>query len=101
MALTGEHKSFRVLDYHVNNSVISVQRNFRTKYRINPPTGKGICKWYVQFRDSGCICERKSNWGRDSETEFKIQNGVDFILQVDSAPPHNHGSIRDHVNGTL
>ncbi|KAJ4445107.1 hypothetical protein ANN_06906 [Periplaneta americana] len=61
MALPGEHKSFCVLDYHVNNSMISVQRHFRTKYRINPPTGKSIRKWYVQFRDSGSHVDRTDN----------------------------------------
>lgn len=71
MALTGEQKSFCVLDYHVNNSVISVQRHFRTKYGRDPPTGKTIRTWYEKFRDTGCICKRKST-GRPSAEEETV-----------------------------
>lgn len=72
MALTGDQKSFCVLDYHVNNSVISVQRHFRTRYHRDPPDGRSIRKWYTQFRDSGCICKRKST-GRPSTGEETVE----------------------------
>jgi hypothetical protein len=59
MATSGEHKSFYVLDFHVNKSVVSVQRHFRTKFGTDTPSSKSIRKWYLQFQDTGCICKRK------------------------------------------
>jgi hypothetical protein len=35
----GEHKTFCVLDSHVNESVVSVQRHFQTKFWTDPPSG--------------------------------------------------------------
>jgi hypothetical protein len=37
---SGERKSFRVLDFHANKSVVSVQRHFREKFGADPPSGK-------------------------------------------------------------
>jgi hypothetical protein len=60
MVTSGEHKSFCVPDFHVNESVMSVKRNFRTKFGKDPLSGKSVRKWYLQFKDTGCICKRKS-----------------------------------------
>jgi hypothetical protein len=72
MATSGEDKSFCVLDFHVNKSVVSVQRHFRTKFGTVPPRGKSIRKWYLQFQDTGCICKRKST-GRPPTEEKAVE----------------------------
>jgi hypothetical protein len=45
-------KSFCVLEYHTNKSVVTVQRAFRAK---DPPTVKTIRAWYKQFTETGCL----------------------------------------------
>jgi hypothetical protein len=58
--LRGE-KSFCVLKYHTNKSVVTVQRAFRAKYSHvkDPPTDKTIRAWYKQFTETGCLCKQK------------------------------------------
>jgi hypothetical protein len=45
MATSGEHKSLCVLDFHVNKTVVSVQRYFRTKFGTDLPSDKSFRKW--------------------------------------------------------
>jgi hypothetical protein len=68
MAMSGEHKSFCVLEFYVNKSVMSVQRHFRT-FGTYPPSGKTIRKRYLQLQDTGCICKRKSTVRPSTEEE--------------------------------
>jgi hypothetical protein len=72
MATSGEHKSFCVLDFHVNKSVVSVQRHFRTNFGTDPPSDKSVGKWYLKFQYKGCICKRKST-GRSSKEEEALE----------------------------
>jgi hypothetical protein len=58
MATSGEHKSFCVLDFHV--------------FGTDPPNGKSIRKWYLQFQDTRCVYERKST-GRPSTEEEGVE----------------------------
>ena len=53
-------KSFCMLEYHTNKSVVTVQRAFRAKYAKDPPTDKTIRAWYKQFTESGCLCKQKA-----------------------------------------
>ena len=56
MAAPGE-KSFCVLEYHTNKSVVTVQRAFRAKYAKDPPADKTIHAWYKQFTETEeCRC---------------------------------------------
>jgi hypothetical protein len=70
-------KSFFVLEYHTNKSVVTVQRAFRAKYAQDPPTEKSIRAWYKQFTETGCLSKQKSS-GRpltaedDVELEYRI-----------------------------
>ena len=59
MAPPGE-KSFCVLEYHTNKSVVTVQSAFRSKYAKDPPTAKIIRAWYKQFTETGCLCKQKA-----------------------------------------
>ena len=59
MAAPGE-KSFCVLEYHTNNSLVTVQSALRSKYAKEPPTEKAIRAWYKQLTETGCLCKQKS-----------------------------------------
>jgi len=60
MAAPGE-KSFCVLEYHTNKSVVPVQRAFRAKNSKDPPTDKTIRALCKQFTETGCLCKQKSS----------------------------------------
>jgi len=73
MAAPGE-KSFCVLEYHTNKSVVTVQRAFRSKYAKDPRTDNTIRAWYKQFTETGCLCKQKASmltrvW---QELEYRI-----------------------------
>jgi hypothetical protein len=59
MAAPGE-KSFCVLEYHTNKSVVTVQSAVCSKYAKDPPTDKTIRVWYKQFTETGCLCKQKA-----------------------------------------
>jgi len=59
MAAPGE-KSFCVLEYHRNKSVVTVPCAFLAKYAKDLPTDKTICAWYKQFTETGCLCKQKA-----------------------------------------
>ena len=42
-------------------SVTAVQRAFRLRFNIQPPTKKSICRWNHQFEQIGCLCKGKSS----------------------------------------
>jgi hypothetical protein len=71
MAAPGE-KSFCVLEYHTNKSVVTVQRAFSAKYAKEPPTDKTIRAWYKQFTETGCLRKHKSS-GRPSAAEDDVE----------------------------
>ena len=48
-------KSFCVLEYHTNKSVVTVQRAFCAKCARDTPTDKSISAWYKQFTETGCL----------------------------------------------
>lgn len=56
----GEQKAFCVLQFARTESVVSVQRAFRTKFGCDPPSDNNIRRWYHQFEDTGCLCKGKS-----------------------------------------
>jgi hypothetical protein len=61
MVTSGEHKSFCVLDLHVNKSVVSGQRHFWTEFGTDPLIGKSVQKWYLQFQDRLYV-QTKIDW---------------------------------------
>jgi hypothetical protein len=79
MAMSGEHKSFCVLDFHINKSVVSVQRHFRTKFWTDTPSGKLVLEWYLQFQDTGCICKQKLTGQPSTEEEAVERVRTSFI----------------------
>jgi hypothetical protein len=71
MAAPGE-KSFCVLEYHRNKSVVTVPCAFLAKYAKDLPTDKTICAWYKQFTETGCLCKQKSS-GRPLTAEYDVE----------------------------
>ena len=64
---TAQERSWCVLEYHSKQSVIQVQRVFRRRFQHQAPSHVSILKWYRDFVDRGCICDkRKGHSGRPS-----------------------------------
>ena len=59
MACTVNKKAFCVLEFAKTESIVTVQRRFRTMYLTEPPTDKTIREWYMKFQQSGCLCAAK------------------------------------------
>ena len=57
MALTSQQRGWCVLEFHKTNSVVTVQRAFKSKFNVDPPTNKSILKWYRNLIERGCICD--------------------------------------------
>jgi len=53
MVLTSQQHSWCMLEFHKTNSVVTVQRAFKLKFFVDPPTNKSILKWHRNFRHSG------------------------------------------------
>ncbi|GBN83627.1 hypothetical protein AVEN_245425-1 [Araneus ventricosus] len=70
-----KQKAFCVLSFARCGSVITVKREFRKKYRINPPTVQSIRRWYHQCGNSGCLCKGKSGGrpGISSENAERVR----------------------------
>jgi hypothetical protein len=77
MAALGE-KSFCVLEYHTNKSMVTVQRAFRAKYAKDPPTDKTIRAWYKQCTETGYLCKQKSS-GRPLIAEDDVRVRASFL----------------------
>jgi hypothetical protein len=54
-------KAFCVLRIEVSRSVITVQREFRARFRKDTPCRNNITRWYRQFVETGCSCKGKSS----------------------------------------
>jgi hypothetical protein len=56
MAFSGEQKTFCFLQFAKAQSIVTVQRGFRTKYPTEPPTDKTVRDWYRKFEETGYLC---------------------------------------------
>ena len=56
-----QEKAFCVLRFEVSRSVITVQREFRARFRKDAPHRNNITRWYRQFVETGCLCKGKSS----------------------------------------
>jgi len=50
----------------------AVQRAFRLRFNIQPPTRKSICRWNHQFEQMGSLCKVK-NSGRPRVSEENVR----------------------------
>ena len=64
-----------VLEFAKTESIVTVQRRFRTMYRTEPPTDKTIREWYMKFQQSCCLCiaKRRGRPGPSAETVERVQ----------------------------
>jgi len=50
-----QEKALCVLRFEVSRSVITVQREFRARFRKDAPCRNNITRWYRQFMESGLL----------------------------------------------
>jgi len=76
-----------VREFIKTESATVVQRAFRLRFNIQPPTRKSICRWNHQFEQTGCLCKGKSS-GRPCVSEENVRRGciVAILLSTDAAP---------------
>jgi hypothetical protein len=108
------NRNLFVLQLAETESIITVQRGFRTKYHTEPPTGKTIKEWYRKFEETGCLCatKRTGRPGSSPETVDRVRESLTRSpqkstrrasreLQQDGAPPHFHLEVRRRLSTTL
>ena len=69
---TIQHKIFCVREFIKTQSATAVQRAFRLRFNIQPPTRKSICLWNHQFEQIGCLCKGKTS-GRPRVSEENVR----------------------------
>lgn len=79
-SFTGSQKAYCVLEFAKSESVVTVQRKFRTKYGFQPPTNKTIHAWFRKFQESGCLCDGKRT-GRPGPSEEKVDRVRDAFVR--------------------
>jgi hypothetical protein len=52
-----QEKAFCVLCFDVSRSVITVQREFRARFKKDAPHKNNVTRWYKQFEETGCLCK--------------------------------------------
>jgi hypothetical protein len=50
---------FCVLQFAKTQSIVTVQRGFRTKYLTEPLRDKTVRDWYRKLEETGCLCVAK------------------------------------------
>jgi hypothetical protein len=70
MAPTKQQKALCAVEY-AKTSVITVQRNFRRHFEVDPPDKNSIKRWHTQLMETGCLCKGKST-GRPSHSEETV-----------------------------
>jgi len=58
---TMQHKIFYVREFIKTESATAVQRAFRLRFNIQPPTRRSFCRWNHQFEQIGCLCKGKAS----------------------------------------
>ena len=54
-----QEKAFCVFRFEVSRSVITVQREFRARFRKDAPHRSNVTRWYRQSVETGCLCKFK------------------------------------------
>lgn len=71
MMATPQQKAQCVIWLIETKSVVTVQRNFRRNYGVNPPSDKTIRQWFSAFKETGSVLKQKSP-GRPSVSQEKV-----------------------------
>ena len=67
-----QHNILCVREFIETESATAVQRAFRLRFNIQPPTRNRICRWNHQFEQIGCLCKGKS-FGRPRVSEENVR----------------------------
>ncbi|PSN38439.1 hypothetical protein C0J52_12724 [Blattella germanica] len=82
MAPTKPQKAFCAVEYAKTMSVITVQRNFRRQFDVDPPDKNSIKRWHAQLMETGCLCKNKST-GRPRSEETVDRVRQSFVRSLD------------------
>ena len=66
------HKIYAFVDFMKTKSATAVQRAFRLRFNIQPPTRMNICRRNQQFEQISCLCKGKSS-GRPRVSEENLR----------------------------
>ena len=83
MAPTKQQKAFCAVEY-ANTSVITVQRNFRRQFEVDPPDKNSIKRWHTQLMETGCLCKGKST-GRCLCVAYAKAKAPDVVFAYSAA----------------
>ena len=83
---TMQHKIFCVCEFIKTELATAMQRTFRLRFNVQPPTRNSICHWDHQFEQTGCLCKGKTS-GRPRVSEENVRRGsiVAILLSTDAA----------------
>jgi hypothetical protein len=88
MATTGDKKEFCVIEFANTDSIMTVQRRFRTKYRTEPPTDKTNREWCKKFRQNGCLCAAKHR-GRPGPSAKAVERVPETLVWSPQKSTHH------------
>ncbi|GFY18447.1 DUF4817 domain-containing protein [Trichonephila clavipes] len=74
-------------------SVITVQRNFRRQFGVDPPDKNSIKRWHTQLMETGCLCKGKST-GRFCSEEPVDRARKSFLGVSSNFQANFHHSLR-------
>jgi hypothetical protein len=77
----GDNKSFCIFEFAKTESIVKVERRFRTKYHTEPPTDKTIREWWVLMKYDtllAYLCRYsiagKTEWGGSGDTASDVHS---------------------------
>jgi len=77
---TMQQKIVCVREFIETESATAVERAFRLRFNIHPPTRKSTCLWNHQFEQIGRLCKGKSS-GQPRVSEENV-SGIQVNLSV-------------------
>jgi transposase len=90
-----------MLRFEVSRSGLTVQSEFRARFKKDAPHKNNITKWYRQFVETGCLCQSKSprrprasdgNIERVREAFQRLYENAAVLLTLDTAGLISHNS---------
>ena len=93
MAPTKQQKAFCAVEYAKTTSVITVQRNFRRQFEVDPPDKNSIKRWHTQLVETGCLCKGKST-GLCLALPVQRQKHRTLSLRI---PQHKMPSVTSYI----
>jgi hypothetical protein len=83
-----QENAFCVFRFEVSRSVITVQRQFRARFRKDALCRNNITRWYRHFVETGCLCKGKSP-GRPRVSDDNIESGRERDNHLLPWPPRS------------